>query len=126
MAGTVRAAAAAEDAGISAEERFLKELYERCRMADVKLAAWLNGSCRVLAMDGELLELGFDKSMHMQKVDTDCRVLVEQQAEVILNRPVRLQVRMIEKEQMTRRPPRSGHLAEAARALGAVPVTKDS
>jgi hypothetical protein len=94
-------------------------------MANTRLGAWLNGSCKVLSMDGDELELGFFLPVHMQKVDTDCRTLVEEQAELLLNRPVKLKVRLIEKEQQTRRAPRGGHLAEAAKALGAVPVGKD-
>lgn len=103
----------------------MKELYDSCRMVNPRLAGWLNGSCKVLAMEGDELELGFFAPMHMQKVDTDCRSLVEQQAEIILGRPVRLRVRQIDKEQQAQRAPRGGHLAEAARAMGATPVGKE-
>ena len=48
------------------------------------MAAWLNGSCEVISMDGEELELGFYHPLHMEKVDTVCRTLVEQQAEALL------------------------------------------
>ncbi len=37
---------------LTKEERFLKELYQRCRMVNPPQAAWLNGSCEVLSMDG--------------------------------------------------------------------------
>ncbi|MCC6388885.1 MAG: DNA polymerase III subunit gamma/tau [Dehalococcoidia bacterium] len=117
--------AAAADGPVSREERFLKDLYEACRMANPRLGAWLNGSCRVIAMDGDELELGFFMPVHMQKVDNDCRPLIEEQAEGLLHRPVKLKVRLVEKEEQPRKMPRGGHLARAAEALGATPVTKE-
>jgi DNA polymerase-3 subunit gamma/tau len=119
------AATIPSDSPLTPEEQFMKKLYESCRMVNARLAGWLNGSCKVLAMEGEELELGFFAPMHMQKVDTDCRALVEQQAEVILNRPVRLVVRLIDKDQQSQRAPKRGHLADAARAMGATPVGKE-
>jgi len=109
----------------SREEKFMKDLYDRCRMANMRLGAWLNGSCEVLSITDDELALGFFRSTHMQKVDTDCRTLVEQQAEEMLGHKVRLTVRLIEGAQQVKRPARSGHLAEAAKALGATPVGKD-
>ncbi|MCC7363632.1 MAG: DNA polymerase III subunit gamma/tau [Dehalococcoidia bacterium] len=111
----------------SQEERFLKNLYEHCKMANGRLAAWLNGSCRVVSLAEGELELGFFMPMHMQKVDTDCRQLVEQQAETLLGRPVTLKVSLLEKDQpQASRSARKGHLVEAARAIpGAIPVGKE-
>jgi DNA polymerase-3 subunit gamma/tau len=110
----------------SPEERFLKDLYENCKMANPRLGGWLNGSCRVLELRDDVIALGFWNKMHMDKVDTDVRPLVEQQAEILLSRRVRLEVRLIEKEQAApRRPASKGHLARAAQDLGAVPVGKD-
>ena len=106
----------------SPEERFLRELYERCRMAQPGLAAWLNGSCEVLAMDGDELKLGFYHPIHMQKIANDGRTLVEQKAEELLQRPVRLSVERIERSAPARRPAKGGHLADAARAMGAKPI----
>ena len=124
---TRRRGAPQQDASpeLSKEERFLKELYHRCRMANPLLAAWLNGSCDVVSMEGDRLELGFYRQLHMQKVDTDCRVLVEQVAEELLGRPVTLAVSQLERTPQTQRQPRGGHLVEAARAIGATPVRKD-
>jgi hypothetical protein len=77
-------------------------------------------------MDGDVLELGFWNKIHLDKVDSEVRPLVEQQAGALLKRPVQLKVTLIEGEQEPgRRPARSGHLAAAAKALGAVPVQKD-
>ena len=114
------------DAPLSREERFLKDLYNRCRIVNVPLASWLNGSCEVVSMEGEELELGFYKPVHMNKVSTDCRALVEEQAAELLGRPVTLKVRLIERAATQRRAPKGGHLVEAARAMGAMPVGKDS
>lgn len=112
-------------AELTKEERFLKELYHRCKIANPILAAWLNGSCEVVSMDGDRLELGFYRPLHMQKVDTDCRVLVEQVAEELLGRPVTLAVSQVERSPQPQRKPRGGHLVEAARSIGATPVRKD-
>jgi hypothetical protein len=94
-------------------------------MANMRLGAWLNGGWEVISMEGDVLELGFYRPVHMEKVDTDCRTLVEQQAEELLGRKVTLKVRLIEDKQQARRP-RSGHLVEVAKGIpGAVPVGKD-
>jgi DNA polymerase III subunit gamma/tau len=115
-----------DDAALSREERFLQELRQACRLQSPQLAGWLNDSCKVLALDDEVLELGFWSKMHMEKVDTAVRPLIEQQAERLLHHPVTLKVSITEREQVQRRAPRGGHLAEAAKALGAVPIGKDS
>ena len=120
-----RGPAAAPAGPMTREERFMKELYDRCRMANMRLGAWLNGSCEVISIGDDELTLGFFRTTHMQKVDTDCRTLVEQQAEEMLGRKVRLTVQLLEGGQPVKRPARSGHLAEAAKALGATPVQKD-
>ena len=117
-----RPAGAASGEERSREERFLDELYTRCKMAQPTLAAWLNGSCEVLAMDGDELRLGFYHPIHLQKIDNDGRTLVEQKAGELLKRPVTLAVERIEKAAPARPPARGGHLAEAARAMGATPV----
>ena len=111
-----------DPANESREVRFLRELYERCRMTQPALAAWLNGSCEVLAMDGEELKLGFYHPIHMQKIANDGRTLVEQKAEELLKRPVTLAVERIERSAPASRPAKGGHLAEAAREMGAKPV----
>jgi DNA polymerase III subunit gamma/tau len=116
----------ADDPALSREERFLQELYQACRLQSPQLAGWLNDSCKVLTLDDEVLELGFWSKMHMEKVDAAVRPLIEQQAERLLSHPVVLKLRITEKEQVQRRAPRGGHLAEAAKALGAVPIGKDS
>lgn len=119
-------APAQPEAALSREETFMRELYERCRTANTVLGAWLNGSCEVTAIGDEEIELGFYHPLHMQKVDKDCRTLVEQQAELMLGRAVRLKVRQVERgSAASRRAPKGGHLIEAARALGATPVAKD-
>ena len=111
-----------DPASESREERFLRELYERCRMSQPTLAAWLNGSCEVLAMDGDELKLGFYHPIHMEKIANDGRTLVEQKAEELLQRPVTLAVERIERRAPAARPARGGHLAAAAREMGARPV----
>ncbi|MCL4240712.1 MAG: DNA polymerase III subunit gamma/tau [Dehalococcoidia bacterium] len=110
---------------LSREERFARDLYEHCKMVNPSHAMWLNGSFEVLSMDGEELSLGFQRQMPMDKVNTVCRAMVEQQAAVILGHPVTLKVTLIDGSAQPRRETRRGHLAEAAKAMGATPVGKD-
>ena len=114
------------NAPLSAGERFARDLYEHCKMINPSLAMWLNGSFDVLQMDGDILELGFQRKMPMDKVDTACRPMVEEQAEAILGRKVTLKVTLLEQSAQPRRETQKGHLAEAARAIGATPVGKDN
>lgn len=95
-------------------------------MINVSSGGWLNGSCEVLSMEGEELSLGFYNAIHMNKVSTDLRGMVEEQASGLLGRPVRLKVSLVEKAAQKRRAPKGGHLVEAARAMGATPVGKDN
>jgi hypothetical protein len=95
-------------------------------MTNMKAAAWLNGSCEVVSISDEELELGFYRKIHMEKVATESRTLVEQQAEALLGHGVHLKVSLIDNEARNERKPKSGHLAAAARAMGATPVEKES
>lgn len=110
------------------DQRFLRELYNRCSMINLTQAAFINGSCEVLDMEGEVLRLGFYFPMHMQKVDRDCRPLIEEQAGELLGRSVRLEVELVERKPPGRRgaPKAGGHLAAAARDIGATPIGKDT
>ncbi|MGH2633023.1 MAG: hypothetical protein ACRDG3_06400, partial [Tepidiformaceae bacterium] len=115
------------DGALGPNERFLRDRYERCKMINVRMAGYLNGSCEVISMDGEELELGFYYPFHQQKVESDGRVVIEQQAEVILGRPVRLKTRLVDRDGAAapRKAPKGGHLAEAAKSIGAIPVAKE-
>ena len=119
---------ATADGALGPNERFLRDLYERCKMINVRMAGYLNGSCEVISMEGEELELGFYYPFHQQKVESDGRVVIEQQAEVILGRPVRLKTRLVDRDGTvgsSRKPAKGGHLAETARSIGATPVAKE-
>lgn len=76
-------------------------------------------------MEGDVLELGFQRKMPMEKVNTACRPMVEEQASALLGRKVTLKVSQLEQATAPKRTPPRGHLAEAARALGATPVGKE-
>jgi DNA polymerase-3 subunit gamma/tau len=116
---------ATEPGPLSREERFARDLYEHCKMVNPSHAMWLNGSFEVLQMDGDELILGFQRKMPLEKVDTVCRAMVEEQAAAILGRQVRLTVKLVEASSQPRREPRRGHLAKAAEAMGGRPVGKD-
>jgi hypothetical protein len=111
---------------LSPQERFTRDLYENCKMINPSLAMWLNGSFEVLQMDGDVLELGFQRKMPMDKVDSACRPMVEEPAAAILGRPITLKVTLTDGAAQPKRETPKGHLAEAARAMGATPIGKDS
>jgi DNA polymerase III subunit gamma/tau len=116
----------AETSQSAADQRFLKDLYNRCSMVSTSQAAWINGSCELLGMDDDTVRLGFYWPMHMQKVDVDCRELVEEQASGLLGRKVRIEVQLLDKKAPAgKKASKGGHLAEAAKALGATPIGKD-
>ena len=119
------AATTPANAPLSVQERFARDLYEHCKMINPSLAMWLNGSFEVLQMDGDILELGFQRKMPMDKVDTACRAMVEEQTEALLGRKVTLKVTLLEQSAQPKRETQKGHLAEAARAMGATPIGKD-
>jgi DNA polymerase-3 subunit gamma/tau len=108
------------------EERFFSDLYDRSRAVDVRVAAKLNGSCEVVRIDESEIELGVYYQFHLEALEREGREILEQQAAAILGRPVRLKFTLVErKTQGPKASARTGHLAETAKALGAVPVGKD-
>ena len=125
QAGAPAAATVPSNAPLTNEERFARDLYEHCKMVNPSLAMWLNGSFEVVSMDGDVLELGFQRKMPMEKVDTACRPMVEEQASALLGRTVTLKVSPLDQPAAPKRAPAKGHLAEAARAIGATPVGKE-
>ena len=52
---------------LSPNERFLRDLYERCKMINVRIAGYLNGSCEVISIETEELELGFYYPFHSKR-----------------------------------------------------------
>jgi hypothetical protein len=106
----------------SPEERFLRNLSERCRLVNVQAGALLNGQCEVVELGGDEVVLGFYLPVLKAKVEAFLPLVTEKTQE-ILDRPVSVRLAMIERA-APRRPARGGHLAEAARAMGATPVSR--
>ncbi len=111
------AAATAEE---TAEERFLRALSKRCRLVSVQAGALLNGQCEVVKIEEDEVVLGFFLQALKSKLE-DFLPVVTDQATGILGRPVRVTLTMVSRSEPSRRP-KGGHLAEAAKALGATPV----
>jgi DNA polymerase-3 subunit gamma/tau len=112
------------NAPLSPQEKFIRELYDLCKVGDPRLAMWLGSRIEVLQMDGDIVELGFERPMPMEKVEAG-KAVVAAIASRILGRPVTIAVKLIEESSQPKRETRRGHLAEAARAMGATPVGKD-
>lgn len=114
----------AADAPLSAQEKFIRELYDLCKLENARLAMWLGSPYEVLQMDGDILELAFTRQLPMEKILGE-RAVVEGLASRILGRPVTINLTLTSESTQPKRETRKGHLAEAARALGATPVGKD-
>ena len=84
---------------------------------------WLGSRIEVLQMDGDVVELGFERPLPMEKVEQG-KDTVAQVASRILGRPVTIAVKLVQESTQPKRETRRGHLAEAARAMGATPVGK--
>jgi hypothetical protein len=79
-----------------------------------------------MSMTDDAVEFGVYFPFHLQALENDCRTLFEEQAAAILGKPVKLVFSLSErKEPVTKRAPRTGHLARTAEELGAVPVGKE-
>ncbi|MGH2608734.1 MAG: DNA polymerase III subunit gamma/tau, partial [Tepidiformaceae bacterium] len=111
---------------LTREQRFMRDLYRQCSVANYRLGAHLNGSCEVLAVGDGVLELGFYHALSMEKIDSEGRTMVEQQAEALLGEKVELRVKLVERQQQSKAPAsKGGHLAKVAETLGGVPVGKE-
>ena len=93
-------------------------------MVDYKLAARLS-DCTILAIEADVVRIGFYFPMHLETMSTEGRPMIEEQASAILGRPITLDAKLIERQSRAKRAPTGGHLREAALALGAKPVGKD-
>ncbi len=107
-----------------AGQDLLTRVREACKESDKQLAALLNASCEVKSLEGDVLTLGFYHTFHLERVEAGgyaARLgeLLSQE----LGRPV-----SVELVHSPRRPEpgkvKSGHLAQAARELGAKPMGK--
>lgn len=107
------------------EQRFLRQLYNRCKMVNIRASAWLNDTCEVISIDDDAVRLGFFMALHRERIENDFRDLVEQEASQILGRTVRIETEVVERSQGSRRQSRGGHLVAAAREYGATPIGKE-
>jgi len=135
VSGTEEVAATTAGATVSAAEEtgeapppagvppdVLTRIREACKDSDKQLAALLNASCEVKSLEGDVLTLGFYHTFHLERVEAGgypgrLNELFSQ----ALGRPVTTEL-----VHSPRRPTpgkiKGGHLARAARELGAKPV----
>lgn len=111
-------------APLSPQERFARELYDLCKLENARLAMWLGSPFEVLQLDGDVVELGFERPLPMEKIVAG-KATIAEIASRILGRPVSIVVRLVQESTAPKRETPRGHLAEAARAIGATPVGKD-
>jgi len=103
-------------------QALLTRVREACKESDKQLAALLNASCEVKSLEGDVLTLGFYHTFHLERVEAG-RYLgrLNELFSQALGRPVTAEL-----VHSPRRPTpgkiKGGHLARAARELGAKPV----
>jgi DNA polymerase-3 subunit gamma/tau len=105
-------------------QALLTQIREACKESDKQLAALLNASCEVKSLEGDVLTLGFYHTFHLERVEAG-RYLdrLNELFSQALGRPVTTEL-----VHSPRRPTpgkiKGGHLARAARELGAKPVVR--
>ena len=100
---------------------FLDRVRLACKEMDKQVAAYLNGSCEVKALEDDTLVLGFYFPFHQGRIEQEGnRRIVEEAASQVLGRPVRLKLEPTPLRQQAKVP--GGHLVQAARELGARPI----
>jgi DNA polymerase-3 subunit gamma/tau len=100
----------------------LTRVREACKESDRQLAALLNASCEVKSLEGDVLTLGFYHTFHLERVEAGHYLgRLNELFSKALGRPVTAEL-----VHSPRRPTpgkiKGGHLARAARELGAKPV----
>jgi DNA polymerase-3 subunit gamma/tau len=93
-----------------------------CRDVDKILAGLLNGSCEVRAVEHDAVVLGFYHTFHLERAESEPNAgKLAKLFSDALGRPVRIR---FEKHEPPERPQGGGgHLVQAARELGARPIT---
>jgi len=100
----------------------LERIRQACKEIDKRVAAYLNNSCQVMALEGDTIVLGFYFAFHQGKIDAEAnRRIVEEAASQVLGRPAHIQCVLTHMPREAKVP--SGHLARAARELGARPLS---
>ncbi len=105
-------------------QALLTQVREACKESDKQLSALLNASCEVKSQEGDVLTLGFYHTFHLERVEAGGYLgRLNELFSQALGRPV-----TIELAHSPRRPTpgkiKGGHLARAARELGAKPVQR--
>jgi DNA polymerase-3 subunit gamma/tau len=115
--------AAATVAPAAGPEDLLDRVRLACRDVDKILAGLLNGSCEVRSVDDGVVVLGFYHTFHLERAESEPNAgTLAKLFSDALGRPVTIR---FEKQAAPERPTggSSGHLVQAARELGARPIS---
>ena len=96
------------------------------RDTDKNLAALLNGSCEVMSTDGDLVVLGFFHTFHLERIESgNHQAQLSEAFSKALGRPVKVVYEHSPREQNGGQR-KGGHLAQAARDMGARAVPREN
>jgi hypothetical protein len=104
----------------------LDRVRQACRETDKTLSALLNGSCDVTSVEEDHVVLGFYHTFHLERAESEPNSgRLAKLFSDALGRPVRIQFEHTPRERSSA-PSAGGHLVEAAKELGARPVSNGS
>ncbi len=112
------------DPSASSGQALLTRIREACKESDRQLAALLNASCEVKSLEEDVLTLGFYHTFHLERVEAGgYKSRLNELFSQALGRPVTTEL-MHSPRRPTPGKIKGGHLARAARELGAKPVLR--
>jgi DNA polymerase-3 subunit gamma/tau len=110
----------------SRAETILDKVRQACRDTDKQLSGLLNGSCEVKSEEGDVVKLGFYHTFHLERIESGPYAQrLEELFSSVLGRKVRVVFEHSPRERVAT-PAKGGHLVQAARELGARPITSGS
>ena len=102
----------------------LDRVRQACRETDKTLSALLNGSCEVTSIDGDTIVLSFYHTFHLERAEGEPNSgKLANLFSDALGRPVRIKFEHTPRERGSAST-RGGHLVEAAKELGARPISR--
>jgi DNA polymerase III gamma/tau subunit len=105
------------------DQTLLDRVRQACRDTDKQLSGLLNGSCEVKSEEGDVVTLGFYHTFHLERIESGPYAQrLEELFSNALGRKVIVAFEHSPRER-TSTPAKGGHLVQAARELGARPIT---
>ncbi len=117
---------AAEPTRTSVASSLLDQVRTILKDTDKNLSFLLNGSCEVMSTDGDIVVLGFFHTFHLERIESgNHKAQLSEAFSKALGRPVKVVYEHSPREQNGEQR-KGGHLAQAARDMGARAVPREN